>query len=329
MQAVFGNAPLLSSLLSAIRQKRVAGCYVITGVNGTGKRTIARYVAAALMCSNPNPDASPCLFCQNCRSVLQHGHVDVIELSPEEEGKSIPVSAVRDMLQGTHMLPTQSDWRVFIIHHAEKMKKEAQNALLKSIEEPRPQTVFFLLTEDLTKLLPTVRSRAVKLRTEPLSDEIISQELKKETDDLEKIENAVLLSAGSLGKAKAILNDTVLADARKTVLHYFSLLMDGAGFIKLCQALPPGALSRQDLTRLLPMFKLALRDLICNRYQKSKPEFFADAVFVKDLASILSPTAAMELFDLIENLERAAEQNVNLFSALTSFHLTAQKLTRS
>ncbi|MBR3837612.1 MAG: hypothetical protein IKJ74_05625 [Clostridia bacterium] len=329
MAYILGNEPLLTLLFSSLRQNKVAGCYVLEGAEGTGKLTVARYFAAALMCTHPNADCTPCLSCPACKNVLSGGHVDVTELRPEEEGKRIPVSAIRQLIAETHLLPTQGDWRVLIIENADHMNKEAQNALLKSIEEPSPQTVFFLLTDDLTRLLPTVRSRAVKLKTEPLEDRVIRSVLAKESGDFASVEEAVLLCGGSLGKARSILCDKDLHEAREKVISYFKALMDGAGFTKLSLILPPGNMNRADLGRVLPMIKIALRDLITARYSNVKSEFFTDERFRRDLASIISPASALRLFELIQDLERAVAQNVNIFSALSGFHLTAKKLTQS
>ena len=329
MAYILGNEPLLTLLYSSLRQNKVAGCYILEGAEGTGKLTIARYFAAALMCTHPNPDCTPCLSCSACNNVLTGGHVDVTELRPEEEGKRIPVSAVRQLIAETHLLPTQGDWRVLMIENAERMNKEAQNALLKSIEEPSPQTVFFLLTDDMTQLLPTVRSRAVKLKTESLDEQIIRSVLEKESEDQTSLDEAILLCGGSLGKARTILGDKDLHDARERVISYFKALMDGAGFTKLSLIFPPGNMNRTDLGRILPMIKLALRDLMTARFGNVKSEFFTDERFRRDLASSISPASAVQLFELIQDLELAVGQNANIFSALSGFHLTAKKLTQS
>lgn len=327
MSEILGNANLLSSLYQAISSKKLAGCYILEGAEGSGKLTIARHIASALTCTVSRNGTAPCGTCPACENVQKGNHVDVIELRPEPDVKHIPVAAVREFLSATHMLPTQGDWRVLIIENAECMKKEAQNALLKSIEEPRPNTVFFLLTEDRTRLLPTVQSRAVKLKTQALPNATIRSELEKITSDSEAIENALLLCAGALGKAREVLSDTNYLEARKKVLSYFDALMNGYGFSRLSQILPPATMQRVDLIRIVPMIKLAIRDLICLRFGGSDLCFFTDLRFAKDFASILSPASAAAFFDLVVELERALSQNANLFSALSGFHMAAQKLT--
>jgi len=329
MQPLLGNRSLLSALRGAVSENRMAGCYLIEGADGTGKLTIARHIAASLSCLNRHSDGSACLNCRACRQIFSGSHIDVLELRPEEEGKAISVERVREMLKNTYILPSEGDWRIFIIEHSENMKKEAQNALLKSIEEPRNQTVFFLLTNDKTKLLPTVRSRCVFFRTEPLSDEEIFRALKNEPMPEDEKRKVALLSGGSLGKAKEMVADLEFLVMREKVLSYFQAIMDGAGFTRLSLIFPPAATTRKELVKLLPLIKLCLRDLIASHFgHLQKPEFFTDLQFLQDLSGIINPKQAMRLFDLTEELSLAMERNANLFSALSGFHLTSQKLTR-
>ena len=210
------------------------------------------------------------------------------------------------------------------------MKKEAQNALLKSIEEPRDQTVFFLLTADASRLLPTVRSRAVKFKTEPLPKDVIREALKENKPASEISEEAILLCGGSLGRALEILGDAEFHAARQVVLKYFEALFSGASFTKLCLIVSPAEWSRAKFSIILPMVKLALRDLICAHFGFDfSPEFFTNSAFLHDFAEIISPTEAIRLYEMTEALEGATEQNANLYAMLSTFHLRFQKLTQS
>lgn len=330
MKNLIGNHTLWNTLLSAIQQKRVAGCYLIEGADGTGKLTVARLAAAALCCTNPNSDSSPCLRCHSCQNILRGSYIDATEIRPEEEGKRIGVDQIRDILQFTHVTPVEGEWRIFIIEDSQNMKKESQNALLKSIEEPGDKVVFFLLTNDKTKLLPTVRSRAVSLRTAPLTEEEMRLALSESNLDENRLKEIILLSVGSLGKAKELLQNETSMEFRKLVLDYFQAIMNGAGFTKLSLVLPPASTSRKDLALVLPMVKSALRDLICFRVEgRVVPRFFTDEKFLSDLSSIISVKEATKLFDMCDELLRSAEQNVNVFSALSGFHLIAQNLTKA
>lgn len=328
MLTVIGNEAAKSALLGAIREQRIAGCYILEGGDGTGKLTLARYAAAAICCAHPREDASPCGVCHSCRNIAIGNHIDVPEVRPEEEGKRITVAQIREVLGFTHVSATEGDWRIIIIDDGHCMKKEAQNALLKSIEEPTEHTVFFLLTNDRTKLLPTVRSRSVFLRTAPLQDHEIREALKGICDDPKRLDEIVLLSGGSLGKAKALLSDEQMPQIRRQVLDYFSAIMEGAGFTRLSLIIPPSYTGRQEFSLILAMIKSALRDLICYKTTpRTKPIFFTDSAFLSDMASILCTKRAALLMEQCDTLLASSEQNVNLISAIASLHLAAKELT--
>ena len=329
MEELIGNDGAKSTLFSAIRNNRCAGCYLIEGAEGTGKLTLARMAAATIACEHREAEGRACFSCHSCRSIMNGNHIDVIELRPEENGKAITVDAVRALLKNTHNTPTEADWHIFIIENCDCMNKQAQNALLKSIEEPYEKTVFFLLTVDKTKLLPTVKSRSVMLRTEPLSKELLVSILKKEQFPLQRIEEAAILSGGSLGKARDLLQDNELPRLRNKVLSYFSAIMNGASFTRLCQVISPDYCTRKEFSALLPFIKEALRDLICVASGRNDSvHFFTDRSMLFDLASIINLPNAVLLFDSVENMMLSIEQNANVFTSVSALHLAAQNLTK-
>ena len=330
IEPIIGNRKLLEAFLSAICTNRVAGCYIIEGAAGTGKRTVARYIAAALCCPHRKADGTPCLSCHSCRSIENNGHIDVFTLLPTEDKKNVTIENTRQMLQNLYIHPAESDWRIFIIPDSHRLSEKIQNALLKSIEEPPENTVFFLLTEDRSRLLPTVRSRAVHFRTEPLSAEEIRSALQNSGLPAEQLEDAVLFSAGSLGQAKVIAKDSAFHQLRTKVLDYFKAVSEGAGFTRLCLFFPPASTTRSDLEKIFPIMKLAFRDLLYFRFGgDGTPSFFPRGELLKDLTSIIPPEKALKLFQLSDELTVRVSQNANVFSALTEFHLAVKKLTRN
>ncbi len=330
MNLILGNQKLLQLLLDAAKTGNCAGCYMIEGANGTGKLTIARFVSAAFCCEHKNEKGEPCLTCKNCRQILSGQYIDVCELRPPEDKKIISVDMVREFLKKTQLSPSQGDWRIFIIEHSEMMNKEAQNALLKTIEEVPKNSVFFLLTEDQSRLLPTVRSRAVKGVVLPLDRQTLEKALREKGVPQDQWEIAWLLSRGSLGKALEIAHDEKLHTLRACVVSYFQALLDGKGFSVLCRIYSPSLSERSEVDALFRMTKLALRDILCRIYDAdSVPEFFTDFVLLSDLAAVTSPQKAAQLFDLAEDMLLANASNVNLFSAISHFNFNAQELTKN
>jgi DNA polymerase III delta' subunit len=147
---------------------------LVTGPLGVGKSTFAEDVAAALLCRADDLDARPCRACRGCRA-LEHGnHPDVHRLVPTGAGAVIPIGGreergVRDLVRDLALLPVEGGARVAIIASADRMTEDAQSAFLKTLEEPPAGTVLVLTAADEERLLPTIRSRCVRIRLGPVA----------------------------------------------------------------------------------------------------------------------------------------------------------------
>jgi DNA polymerase III delta' subunit len=146
---------------------------LITGSAGVGKTTFAEDIAGGLLCRNDDPGARPCHACRACRA-LEHGnHPDVHRLAPTGAGAVIPIGGredrgVRDLVRDLSLMPVEGGARVAIIVSADRMTEDAQSALLKTLEEPPAATVLLLTAADEERLLPTIRSRCVRIRLGPV-----------------------------------------------------------------------------------------------------------------------------------------------------------------
>ena len=204
-ETILGNETLKQRISQSLSKGQTSHCYLITGPAGSGKRTLAKHLAAALQCKET---VRPCCRCSQCRKVLESVHPDVITVDDEEK-KTIPVKLVRDTCADLYIRPNEGNKKIYIFPRAMDLNAAGQNALLKCIEEPPAYGVFFLLSEDAHQLLPTIRSRCVELRMTPLSDGLLKQELKKRlpSADAEAISAAALRSGGYLGQALHILEE--------------------------------------------------------------------------------------------------------------------------
>lgn len=198
-----GNQDLKQRIAAAFHTGRVSHCYLICGPDGSGKRTLARHLAAALECEQ---DHAPCLRCNACRKVTSGIHPDVITVDDPEK-KTVSVELVRQLQADAYIRPNEGQKKVYLIPRAQDLTDNAQNALLKLIEEPPSYAVFLLLTPNAEKLLPTVRSRAVELRLEPIPQgealPWLKQRFPQESSD--RIRGAYIRSGGYLGQAQALL----------------------------------------------------------------------------------------------------------------------------
>ena len=149
---------------------------LIVGPAGVGKMTLADDLAAGLLCLAPDPADRPCRHCRGCRLVAGGNHPDLHRLGPEGPGGQVLIGdsgrpagrGVRNLVAELAYLPVEGGRRVAVVEHAERMNEDAQNALLKTLEEPPPRTTIILCANEEDRLLPTVRSRCVRLRLAPL-----------------------------------------------------------------------------------------------------------------------------------------------------------------
>ncbi len=202
--ALLGNRRLKDNLITSLRQGHISHFYLICGPEGSGKHTLARLLAAAILCREEN---RPCLACGPCRKVLSGNHPDLITVDDPEK-KTVPVDTVRSACRELYIRPNESKHKILLFPRGQDMRTEAQNALLKVLEEPPEHGIFFLLAENPEQLLPTVRSRCTQLSLSPLPPDILQDALRREFPlaGEEDLEAAVFRSGGFLGQAKALLS---------------------------------------------------------------------------------------------------------------------------
>ena len=181
----FGNEDAAAYLRKNIADNIFPHAVIFSGIEGVGKRLAAEICAAALLCENPR-DGAPCGECDNCMLTAAH---------------NIKIGQIRDMQSEAALLPINSARRVVIIDGAELMNKAAANCLLKTLEEPPGQTIFILLTTNLSSLLMTIRSRCGTVRFDKLSAARIRDVLVSRGVDDSDAEKFAAIANGSLGQA--------------------------------------------------------------------------------------------------------------------------------
>jgi DNA polymerase-3 subunit delta' len=209
LSSVAGHARLTTRLAQAIVRETLPPTLLFAGPAGVGKFLTARAVAATLNCQSPVRSATglaidACGKCRSCDRIARDVHVDVLTVEPDER-TSIKIDVVRDVLSRTGFRPFEGRRRVVIIRDADTMEVAAQNALLKSLEEPPPSTVFILTSAVIGVLLPTVRSRCMRLRFGRLTEAEIAAVLERDYDVAPgDARSAAALAGGSIGHALAL-----------------------------------------------------------------------------------------------------------------------------
>ncbi len=205
---------------AASAQERVAGgpgpamthAWLFTGPPGSGRSNAARAFAAALQCENGG-----CGTCQACRTALSGAHADVALVSTD--GLSIDVAEVREQVRMAAMRPTQGRWQVVVVEDADRLTEKAADALLKSLEEPPPRTVWMLCAPTAEDVIVTIRSRSrqVVLRTPPV-DAVARMLAEREQVTPELALQAARAAQGHVGRARALATKEAVRERRRAVL---------------------------------------------------------------------------------------------------------------
>lgn len=214
------------SFFRHLEQDTVPHAVLISGFEGVGKRTLALLISQYLLCESGNP---PCGRCPSCLLALKYEHPDQILIqkgiplsSDVKEGRSsIPIEDIREMIRFTGTAAIKGGKRIVLIHDADTMTPQAQNALLKTLEEPPADTFFFLVTSHPESLLNTVVSRCSRLHLHSWTYDYILNVLKNRNVPKEKAEASAELSDGSVGRAIQISEDEDYWTLRKEVMQAF------------------------------------------------------------------------------------------------------------
>jgi DNA polymerase-3 subunit delta' len=321
---LIGNEDIKNSLGIAIQEKRFSHAYIIEGAYGTGKRTVSRLAAASILCQKSG-EALPCGKCDACRKVLNDSCADVRVLEITK------VDDARELRSTLYESSSEYDYKIYIIENAEKMNIKAQNALLISLEEPPKNVVFFLLTQDASALLETIRSRAQILRTKPLSRETIFSYIKENASlqiSDERLMEIVVSSAGSLGYALDMLDtkksDEVLALRDLSLELVSSVLKNNADSVTFMFSL--FGKTRDELKEILSLSTTVIGDVILLKKDTNVPlYFFSSADSGLALGEGHSVQRLLAIYDALLDAKDALNSNSNVATTLMSILLSSKK----
>ena len=215
-QDIIGQEKIVEHLKTAVETGNVNHAYILQGERSCGKEFIARIFAKALQCDNPQ-NGEPCCECQSCKQADSGNQPDIIRVT-HEKPNTIGVEDIRKITGDVAIKPYSSKRKIYIINEAEKMTVQAQNALLKTLEEPPAYVVILLLTTNVDALLQTIQSRCVLLTMKPVRDELVKQYLMRDVQVPDyKADVCVAFARGNVGRAKALASseefDNIKQDA--------------------------------------------------------------------------------------------------------------------
>ncbi len=202
-QDIVGQEQIKEQLRNAISTGKVSHAYIINGEKSSGKEFIARMFAMSLQCEKG--EIEPCQECRSCKQALSDNHPDIIRVT-HEKPNTISVEDIRTQVNNDVAIkPYSGAYKIYLINEAEKMTPQAQNAILKTLEEPPAYAVILLLTANVNSLLPTILSRCVVLNMKPVADELVKKYLMEQLQIPDyKAEVCVAFARGNVGRAKAL-----------------------------------------------------------------------------------------------------------------------------
>ena len=333
LRDVIGHGRLTALISHAIARETLPPTLLFAGPPGVGKWLVARAAAQTLNCLEPVTRAKSdsksqgeiglpvdaCGKCRACDRIARGVHVDVIALEPDDRA-SIKIDTVREALEQTGFRPFEGRRRVVLVREADTLEPQAQNSLLKSLEEPPPSTVFILTTAVPGALLPTVRSRCMRLRFGRLTSADVVRALVRDHDHTETAAGEIAPAAdGSIGQALAMA-DSDMSELRDTAFRVLeqTARADTPTRLQAATSLSSGSSkkerTREDLAIVLRLLASMLRDMEALN-AGADLRVLANPLLTDDLSSMAKTYAgdrARTAFSAVDSALAALERNAGI-----------------
>ena len=222
---IVGHEQIIEHLKNAITMDKVSHAYIFNGPEYSGKMMLAEAFAMALQCEEHNPDG--CMNCHSCKQAADRNQPDIIYVS-HEKPNTISVDDIRQQLNNDIVIkPYSSKYKIYIVDEAEKMNPQAQNALLKTIEEPPAYAVIMLLTTNADSFLQTILSRCITLNLKSVKDETIRKHLMSHYQIPDyQADICTAFAQGNVGKAIQLASSDDFNELKAAALQLLKRLED-------------------------------------------------------------------------------------------------------
>lgn len=326
---VYGHDWAVEQLRKSIASQRVRHAYLITGADSVGKNTLAHAFAMALNCTHPDEAARPCMECRSCKLVQSGNHPDMLYSEQDASTGALKIDALRAVMRGLAMKPFEARYRIAIFEAFDQAQPRAQDALLKTLEEPPPNALLILTTARVEALLPTILSRSQTLALRPVSLALVRDVLVERWNaDPAHAELLARLSGGRIGWAISALHDDSLLQTREAWLDLLEdcIGRDRAGRFELAQELGKDKLA---LGPLLELWQTWWRDLLLLVRESRVPPANSDRlVSLQQYAIRLSAGEVLAALNATRTLLDMLRYNINLRLALEVMFLDYPGLRR-
>ena len=322
---IIGHDEIIGHLKNAIQTGKVSHSYILTGGAGSGKKLIASTFAMTLQCESGHTE--PCQKCDSCKKAIGKNHPDIIMVRHEKPGV-ISIDEIREqVVQDVAIKPYCSKYKIYIIPDSNMMTPQAQNALLKTIEEPPEYAVILLLTSNLESLLPTIQSRCVRLDLKVVDDGLVKQYLMEHLHIPDyQAEVDASFAQGSIGKAKEAATSQEFADMTQNSLRILKYA-DTMEVYELTDDIKGISTEKHNIQEYLDIFQFWFRDILMFKATREidKLVFKQEINFIKEQASKRSYENLEKILEALEKTKVRLRANVNPELALELLFLTIRE----
>ena len=318
MPQVAGNHTLLRELRLMKTGAHLPHALLLHGPAGCGKKLIAKWFSMLVLCENM-ADA-PCGKCKNCRLIAEDAHPDVLYAEHSGKRGGFSVETVRRIRSEAAILPNNGDMRIFLFTDADEMTVQAQNALLKSVEEPPAHACFVFTAETVGALLPTLLSRMTADAVSPVTSADCEEALCAKGFSAEEARSAVSHFGGNIGKCLSFLSDASMQKAVQTASALTGAIASRNEY-EMLRLLTVAAAEKDGLRQMLALLDLQLRDAAVLSLEGELPQLGCDAAAARELASRCSPRRLLKMHGAVT--EAFADLDGNVGPVLTVSALNA------
>ncbi len=293
---IIGHEDVISHMKNAYTLEKVSHAYILEGEEGMGKKMLVNSYGKLLQCEKPD-GSKPCNICSSCIQMDTQNHPDVIYLYPTKK-TGYGIDDVREqMVSDINIKPYRSKYKIYIIDQADTMTIQAQNSILKTIEEPPEYGIFFMLAVNSKKFLPTILSRAVKMTLKPINSSDIESFLISEYGvNMDKAKVLSSFSRGNIGKAIKLQESEIFNNQRNDMVELLDIFINREEY-DIMEAVKLLERQKETISELIEILISLIRDVLYYKETQSSSELIHQDIELRiiELSNKVKPERLVKL----------------------------------
>lgn len=321
---LFGNEATKKRLGTAITSGTLSHAFLLSGPDGSGKAVLATEIAAALNCERGGN--VPCHSCNSCRRIAANEFTDVKTLRKPSDKATIGIGEVRAFRDDMFLSATESKYKIYIVDDAEKMTPNAQNALLKVIEEPPANVIILLLTSSDDAILTTIKSRTQYVAMQRFDEAELERYIKEKgiqvsSSGSSPLRELLMCADGRIGKALELISggERDVQAIRAATDALIAASKDGVPYSELYSAAHLLPTKKDELTEALESVQTALRDLVLLKHDENAPLlYYPTREVAQEISKSIGTRRLMKIYDVVTDSLCSLSKNVSSAAIITN-----------